>query len=194
MKKLILTICLFTAFLVLPGCQLKYIELTKETFSQLDSSKVKEVDAVYENRFHSGDKWIKIGEIFPIREPNKISSIVNCIQKADFNPKYNGKKILFVEVVEVALDKRKEPDDPVMRKEIFREIYYFEDPNIINIINNYIRKENSTPMVMIDEKIPFYRLLFKTDEAIYFIRFLWDKESVYGDWWDSPELLKNFKK
>jgi len=35
---------------------------------------------------------------------------------------------------------------------------------------------------------------FKTRKAIYDTRIAWDDELVYGPWWQSPELSKNFKK
>jgi len=35
---------------------------------------------------------------------------------------------------------------------------------------------------------------FKTRKAIYGTRIAWDDELVYGLWWQSPELSKNFKK
>jgi len=190
MKNYILMICWFSSFLIVTGCQPKYIELTKKDFSELDASKVIEIDAVYENRFHTGDRWLKMGEIFPIKEPDKISIVINCIKEAGFDS--NEKKILFVELFAASIGKR-ESSDHIKRKEIFREIYSFSDSNIINVINNYITENNSIPVAVIDDVMPFYRLYFKTNNAAYFIRFLWDKKSAYGDWWDSPELLRYFR-
>jgi hypothetical protein len=37
-------------------------------------------------------------------------------------------------------------------------------------------------------------ITFKTRKAIYDTRIAWDDELVYGLWWQSPELSKNFKK
>ena len=199
MKNLLISLTLFLVLFMMAGCssKLKYVELDKETFSNLDASRVIEVDAVCIDRFSSGhpDEWIRVYPYFyPIRDSNRINTIINCIKKANFDSEYNGRKILLIEVEEVSLDTRKAPEDPVMHKNIFKNIYSIHDPNLIKEIETYIRKESSVPMVMIDAKIPFFRMLFKTNEDIYFIRILWDEESFYGDWWESTDLLLQFKK
>jgi hypothetical protein len=186
----ILALCLFS-FLLLAGCrQKKEVELTQKDFSELDVAKVTEIEAANENIFDTGDRWLKIGIIFPIKDPNKISTIINCIKKADFDP--NARKILSLDLLVASLDRR-ESSNYIKRKEIFREIYSFSDPNIIMIINKYIIENNSIPLVTVDDVIPFHKLYFKTNKDTYYIRFLWDKKTVYGDWWDSPELLKYFR-
>lgn len=116
MKNCILMLCLFSS-LVIIGCKPKYIDLTQKAFLELDASKVKEVDAVFENRFHAGDRWLKMRGIFPIKDPDKISAVINCIKKADFGTELNNKKILYIDIVEVSFDRKKKK--VLYRKEIY---------------------------------------------------------------------------
>lgn len=76
-------ICWFSSFLIVTGCQPKYIELKKDTFFQLNSSDVKEVDIVSTGAKASknpADWKGKYRNIFPIYDSNRINIIFDCIR------------------------------------------------------------------------------------------------------------------
>lgn len=75
------------------GCssKLKYVELDKETFSKLDASRVVEVNVVSTGatpaEWKNPTKWTGVyRNVFPIKEPNKIDTIVKCIREAESFP------------------------------------------------------------------------------------------------------------
>jgi hypothetical protein len=195
MNKMNKLIFICVAAIALCGCSKRKpeVELTKETFSKLNASNVTEVDVVGLDRFlPAHEEWIRLyPHFFPVRDSNKISTIINYIKDANFDSEYNDGKILLVEVEAASFDTGKMSED--LHKSIFKYIYTIDDPNLIKEIETYIGKDSTHAMITIDTKIPFHRILFRTDETTYFIRILWDDKSFYGDWWDSPELLNYFK-
>jgi len=138
MKNLLISLTLFLVLFTMVGCT-KYVELTKETFSRLDASKVMEVNVVSTGatpaEWKYPAKWLGIyRNVFPIRDSVRINTIFRCIHEANF-------------------------------------IYDYTD----------------------DMKIPFSRILFKTEKVIYFMGIGWDDRFVYGDWWESEDMLLQFK-
>ena len=139
MKNLLTFLIISLDLFMMTGCSSKeYVELTKETFSQLDDSKVKEVDVVStEGGQEDPAKWKGIYRtVFPINDSIRINTIFRCINEA-------------------------------------------------NSIDDYYTD---------DRKIPFRKILFKTEKVIYFMGIGWDDKFVYGDWWESADLLLQFKK
>lgn len=141
---LILSLVLFTI-----GCSSKpkEVELTRDNFSKLNPSKVKEVCIISrKTTFY----WYN----FPITNPEKIKIIIECIQDANQIEDYH-RQVLW-------------PHFPG----------YIKDPNQSEYTLRQSRRH----------------INFKTRKAIYDTRIAWDDELVYGLWWQSPELSKNFKK
>jgi len=100
------------------------IKLTRENFSKLDASKIKEVCIV--------SRLTKNMYVFPINDPEKIDIIFRRMKDA-------------------------------------------------NQIKHDMGRTRS-------------KIYFVIGHELYFTDIDWDNESVYGNWWQSPELSKNFKK
>ena len=202
MKNLLISLTLFLVLFMMAGCssKLKYVELTKETFLQLDESKVKEVDVVSTGatpaEWKDPAKWRGVYRtVFPINDSVRINTILDCIRKERGSP-FSGlidRKILFVEINVVSVD-GKDPENSGKREKIHRNVFSINDTERINTIIDLIRKEKENSVSTGDMKIPFWKILFKTEKVIYFMGIGWDDEFVYGDWWESEDLLLQFKK
>jgi len=73
-------------------------------------------------------------------------------------------------------------------------IFTITDREKIETIYNRIRKARDQIVYLTDElKFPLYRIYFKAGKVLYWGRIEWDEEDVYGDWWESADLLKDFK-
>ena len=69
-------------------------------------------------------------------------------------------------------------------KDYYRQVLWPHFPE-------YIKDPNQSEYTLRQSR----RLInFKTRKAIYDTRIAWDDELVYGPWWQSPELSKNFEK
>lgn len=96
-------------------------------------------------------------------------------------PRLNASKVTEVDVVSTLAGK-----EPNKWRGIYRNVFPIKDERI-NTIFNCIRDANS---------IDYYtdrKILFKTWKGIYFIGIGWDDKFVYGDWWESKDLLMYFK-
>lgn len=78
--------------------------------------------------------------------------------------------------------------------------YYINDPKKIEVIKICIKDANQVDSAIerVSEKqvdkIKVYGLYFETRKEVYCMRIAWDDKFVYGDWWQSTDLLRAFKK
>lgn len=95
----LLLIGLLSVLLIMSGCSNNtYVELTKETFQDLDASKVISVSvaSIPHGTEHEPDKWeMKYTNVFPIEDPEKIKTIYICIVNGDTFDYDADRKILF---------------------------------------------------------------------------------------------------
>jgi len=140
MKKLpIYLLLLAVTIIMISGCsdkKLKSIELTKDNFSILDSSKLRKVYILSTGR----NVCLSYGYEFPISDPIKVEVIKMCIRDAN--------------QTESAIERASEKQT---------------------------------------DKMKVCGLYFETRKEVYCMRIGWDDKFVYGDWWQSADLLSIFK-
>ena len=79
---------------------------------------------------------------------------------------------------------------PDGEKTEYNYIYTIDDPQKVKEILRNIREGRQTEYL---RKRVRYRIWFKSKKAFYTTRLWWDEKVVYGEWWESAELLEKFK-
>lgn len=176
----------FTVLLaiLISGCTSKTgrVELNKETFfsTNFDASQVSEVNIVF--AMHTAN-WKCVDEnVFPIRDKARIKTIFNCMFKGGTFAAYSGRMIGTVELNLLTVD-----GNNTFQMRV-------KDPTQINNILIALRTDRD-PSLLIDRdpKSEHRMIIFLTPDTIFYTSIRWDKEFVYGDWWESTELRKYFE-
>ncbi len=118
-----------------------------------------------------------------------VLAITGCSNKAKYIElnKETVAQLNLSEVMEVDLVSTVDGKEPKKWRSIYRDVFPITDSEKISLISQCI-KEGKTIDYYTDRK-----LLFKTKKVVYYLGIGWDDKLAYGDWWESPELLKNFE-
>jgi len=103
-------------------------------------------------------------------------------------------KVFGVKEVDVVstLPGREKLNEPDKWRRIYRNVFPISDSEKIRTI--FRRINEGKPIVYsADKKIHDRKILFRAKKAIYFVGIGWDDKLAYGDWWESPGLLEDFK-
>lgn len=119
-----------------------------------------------------------------------VFSITGCSQGPEYVKlnRENIEKLDLSKVTEVDLVSTPAEDKPELWRSVYTNIFPITDPEKMQKILHYIKTGEP-----IEYAAPFKSLLFKTKKRIYFLGIRWDTKACYGDFWESPELLRKLE-